>query len=83
MSGFVLLRSNPYMAKTDQDGRFTIKNLPVGQHVFRLWHERGTYLRDIKIGSLKTDSKGRLTVTIRKGSNELKETPLAPTMFTR
>ena len=81
MSGYVLLRANPYMAKTDSDGRFEIKNLPVGQHVFRLWHERNGYLRDIRIGQLATDSRGRLTVTIVKGNNELREVHLAPELF--
>ena len=76
-----MLRSNPYMAKTDSDGRFVIKNLPVGKHVFRLWHERCGYLRDVRIGPHTTDSKGRLTVTVSKGANKLSETRLAPKIF--
>lgn len=78
-----MLRSNPYMAKTDQDGRFTIKNLPVGERVFRLWHERTGYLHDVRIGGLTTDSKGRLTVNIRNANHELPETRLAPKLFAR
>ena len=31
---------HPYGAVTDADGNFTIKNLPVGTHKFRIWHER-------------------------------------------
>jgi len=81
MRGYLLLRSNPYMAKTDTDGRFTIENLPVGRHVFRLWHERVGYLRNVTMGSLAVDSKGRLTVTIRKGQNELTDARLAPDLF--
>lgn len=69
------------MAKTDHDGRFTIENLPVGRHVFRLWHERAGYLRNVKIGALVTDSKGRLTLTIREGDNELPDSRLAAGML--
>ena len=83
MRGFVLLRSDPYMAKTDTDGRFMIKNLAVGEHVFRLWHERTGFLRDVRVGPLTTDSRGRLTVTIRNGHNELTDTRLAPKIFVR
>ena len=83
MRGYVLLRSNPYMAKTDKDGRFVIKNLPVGKHVFRVWHERKGNLRNVRIGRFKTDSKGLLTVNIRKGNNRLIETRLDPKIFVR
>jgi hypothetical protein len=71
------------MAKTDRDGRFTIQNLPVGQHVFRLWHERAGYLQDVRIGSLRSDAKGRLTLNIVEGENELAECRLASKMFDR
>jgi hypothetical protein len=69
------------MAKSDGDGRFTIENLPVGAHVFRLWHERAGYLRNVKSRSLATDSKGRLAVTIREGHNELIDSRLPPHIF--
>ena len=83
MRGYVLIRSNPYMAKTDRDGRFAIENLPVGQHTFRLWHERAGYLRNVRIGSHTTDSKGRLSVAIVKGRNELADAQLPTNMFAR
>ena len=31
---------HPYAALTDKDGKFQIDNLPVGEHNFRIWHER-------------------------------------------
>ncbi len=83
MRGFVLLRSNPYMAKTDANGRFVIKNLPIGEHVFRLWHERTGYLGDIRIGSLTTDPHGRLTIVVRQGPNALPDAALSPKVFAR
>lgn len=44
MRGYILVRPNPYMAVTDEQGRFEIKNLPAGEHEFRVWHERKGYL---------------------------------------
>ena len=31
---------HPYAALTDKDGKFQIDNQPVGEHNFRIWHER-------------------------------------------
>ena len=39
-----LVLDHPYAAATDAKGNFTIKNLPVGDHEFRVWHERAGYL---------------------------------------
>ena len=35
-----LVIDHPYAAITDADGKFKIEKLPVGQHKFRVWHER-------------------------------------------
>ena len=41
---------HPYAAITDKDGRFQIEQLPVGEHSFRVWHERCGYVhRDYKV----------------------------------
>ncbi len=66
---------------TIADGFFEIKNLPAGKHVFRLWHERVGYLRNVRIGSLKTDTKGRLTVTIDRKNHEFPDALLSPKLF--
>lgn len=50
MSGYWLILDHPYMAVTDADGKFEIKNLPEGEHSFNVWHERPGY---IEKGSLK------------------------------
>ena len=81
MRGYVLLRSNPYMAKTDANGRFNIKHLPVGKHVFRIWHERSGYLRNVQIGATTADGKGRLSVHIRGGQTELKACSIESRVF--
>ena len=79
--GYLLVRANPYMAVSDENGAFEIKNLPVGKHVFRIWHERVGWLREVQIGMHKTDEKGRLTVTIDPGENDLHFAELPPKHF--
>lgn len=40
MNAYWLIADHPYADLTDKDGRFQIDNLPVGDHEFRVWHER-------------------------------------------
>jgi hypothetical protein len=40
MSGFVLVRDNPFWARVSADGRFTIPDVPAGTWVAKAWHER-------------------------------------------
>lgn len=55
MSAYWMVADHPYVAITDADGKFKIENLPVGEHTFRVWHERPGYIncsefkRDLKV----------------------------------
>ncbi len=60
MSAYWLVVPHPYAAVTDKDGKFTIENLPTGEHVFRVWQEKAGYLEK------------ELKVTVKAGPNELK-----------
>lgn len=62
MMAYWLVLDHPYAAATDAKGNFTIKNLPAGDHEFRVWHERAGYI----------DRKYK--VKVGAGDNE----PLAP-----
>lgn len=44
MSGYWLVVDHPYAALSDKDGRFSIDNLPVGEHQLKIWHERVGYM---------------------------------------
>lgn len=83
MRGYLLLRDSPYMAKTDSDGKFVIKNLPVGEHVFQTWHEKSGYLKEAEFTSVKADKKGRLNVTITPGKNDVGVARLSIQRFDR
>ena len=74
-SGYILPRDNPYMAVTTADGAFRIPQLPVGELEFQVWQER--------IGPVATAAwpKGRFTVTIRPGVNDVGTIRLAPVLF--
>lgn len=62
MMAYWLVLDHPYAAATDAQGNFKIENLPVGEHEFRVWHERAGYL----------DRK--YAVTVKAGDNA----PLKP-----
>jgi plastocyanin len=56
MLGFVLVMQNPYFAKTDDNGRYTIADVPPGKYTLAIWHE----------GKLKAESK---TITVEAGKS--------------
>ncbi len=81
MQSWALLRSNPYMAKSDEHGRFEVKNLPTGKQTFQFWHEREGYLRNLNFGDHKTNAPGRLEVMLGDEKLQLADMKLAPEMF--
>jgi hypothetical protein len=73
MSGYVRVFDHPYYAVTDADGKFEIKNAPVGKFNMIVWQEKSGFLggRDGRFGQ---------PVEIKAGSTELKpiEFDIAP-----
>lgn len=60
MKAHLLIRDNPYMAVTGEDGSFEIDNIPAGPHEFIFWHESVGNLKNVALGSEgKTDRRGR------------------------
>ena len=72
MSAYILPLEHPYFAVTDDDGRFEIPNLPVGNWDFAMWHERA--------GRLPSDRfpTGRFQLAIEPGRNDLRDVRIAP-----
>lgn len=71
-SAFVLPLDHPYADVSKADGSFCIAKLPVGTWQFQAWHER--------IESLDVPQwpKGRFTVTIKPGVNDLGTITIPP-----
>lgn len=68
MKAWLVVTDHPYVALTDADGRFELKNVPVGTWRFRLWHERrGSLVQVIRNGQDEKLDKGAVTVEIRSG----------------
>ena len=44
MKAWWVVLDHPYAAVTDEDGKFTIENLPEGENEFRVWHEAAGYI---------------------------------------
>jgi len=72
MKGYVVIRSNPYMAVSDAKGNFTIKDLPAGKDLeFQLWQEKAGYLKNVSFKKGKADSKGRFKIKLTAGDTDL------------
>ena len=69
MDSVLFIRDNPYVAITDADGKFTMKNVPEGEWEFRFWHKKAGYMKDLEIADVKVDRKGRAKVEMKKGAS--------------
>jgi hypothetical protein len=76
MKAWVLPLDHPYAAVSGPDGSFEIKNVPVGEHTFQLWHERSGYLMGAaqqKDGKLVLSVKPKTAATkVTKKSSQVK-----------
>jgi hypothetical protein len=79
MNAVVLIRDNPYMAVSGDDGSFEIQNIPAGKQAFVFWHEAKGNLRDLPVGKEKADRKGQIEVDVPAGETldlgDIKVTP--------
>ena len=70
MSGYLLVRDNPYMGVSATDGTLTIRNIPSGHWKFGVWHERfGNLVEVEQDGKHVLWSKGIVKLTIQPGKS--------------
>lgn len=59
-----LVLDHPYAAVSDENGKFTIADLPAGEHDILIWHERCGY-----VTKTETERKHKVTVVAGKTAN--------------
>lgn len=66
MSGYQLPLDHPYGAVTDDNGKFTITDLPSGDHEFIIWHEKGgtIFEREYTIVADEENDLGEITIRL-------------------
>ena len=63
MQAWLVILDHPYVALSDERGAFEIKNLPLGKHRFRVWHE-SIHRSRIRVKSIAQN--GRMIVPERQ-----------------
>lgn len=72
MKAKIIIRESPYMAVSDDKGKFTIENLPVGTHKFQIWHSLPGTIKEVTLGgTVLKDRKGIVEVDVKPGLNDL------------
>jgi hypothetical protein len=66
MSAFIMATPHPYLAVTDENGEFEIKNIPAGVDLeFRIWQEQVKYVSGGAVnGANENWVKGRKKVKL-------------------
>ena len=68
MTAKLVVKSHPYVAVSDKDGKLTIKNLPEGTWTFQVWHEGiGNVQKPSQNGKPVEWAKGKVDVKIANG----------------
>lgn len=74
MIGWLVVKDHPYVAVTDEHGRFELKNLPAGEHTFVVWHELSGFVQDVtRNGKTESWKRGKVLVQIAAGETEFGE----------
>lgn len=61
MEAYVIVLQNPFFAVTDEDGNFSIKNIPAGKYTLKVWNEK---LKSVN-QEISVSSNGKVEVNIK------------------
>jgi plastocyanin len=79
MKGYIVVKDNPYMAVSDKDGNFEIKDLPAEELEFTVWQEKSGWL---PAKSNWDPKKATFKMKIKAGDdNDLGEIKVSPKLF--
>ena len=62
MQGWILISDNPYSAVSDQDGKYTISDIPPGKYKITIWHE-GIFSQEKEV-TISPDKKINLSMDL-------------------
>jgi hypothetical protein len=71
MKSWMRIFDHPYCAVTDDDGRYTIKNAPVGECQIKIWHGSAGWLGGVK-------GRNGEPIAIKAGANNLGDKAFPP-----
>ena len=82
MNATMIVKDDPYVGITDAEGKFTIKNLPVGKWTFQVWHKVPGYVSKVSVNGKATEwARGRVDVDVKTGMNQLGAVKVASSVF--
>ena len=72
MIGWLVVKDHPYVAVTDEHGRFELKNLPAGEHTFVVWHELPGFVQEVtRNGNAESWKRGKVTLRVSPEPTDL------------
>ena len=82
MTSWLVIRDDPYVAVTDENGSFKIENVPAGNWTFQFWHEKAGFLASVKVDGKTTSwSRGRAPIAIKSGGTTELNVSVPPAAF--
>ena len=76
MKTWISVFDHPYFATTDDNGNYTIENIPAGEYNVIAWHEMDAKFEGFKQSGTVTvsaDGKSELSFTMKKGPKHKKK----------
>ena len=72
MKGYFFIHSHPYAAVSDSQGKVVLKNVPVGEWTFVMWHEANGYIMKGALDGVAAEwPKGRMKIKVEPKVNKV------------
>lgn len=79
MKSYILVFNHPFFAVTDEKGNFVLKNVPVGRHKVRVWHEiLGEQTAEVVVKNRKETQQNFVFSLVDHRSEALKPKTVSP-----
>lgn len=83
MKSYLIVTEHPFVGISNEKGELTIENVPVGEVVFKIWHEHSAKsIDEITIhGKKQKTRRGQLELDLKPGLNDLGTIKIAADKF--